>query len=105
MNGACGGTHICCRIFKPFAGPAFANVLLYVGFFTSTVIMGQLGVFGMSQAHLIEMYILVFLLACLAFYMHRSNISRLLHHNERKTYLFKKNKMDAETNANATKAK
>lgn len=83
---------------------SLGSLILYTGFFVSTVIMGQMGVFNMSQGALIEMYILVFLLACLAFYMHRSNISRLLHHNERKTYLFKKNKMDAETNANANKA-
>lgn len=84
---------------------SLGSLILYVGFFTSTVIMGQMGVFaGMSQAALIEMYVLVFLMGALAFFMHRSNIDRLIHHNERKTYLFKKNKMDAETNANANKA-
>ena len=61
------------------------------------MVCGQLGVFaGMSQAHLNEMYILSFLLAALAYWKHRENIVRLLHGNERKTYLFKKNKKEEE---------
>ena len=38
------------------------------------------------------MYILAFALAALAYWKHRENIGRLIHGNERKTYLFKKNK-------------
>lgn len=83
---------------------SLGSLLLYVGFFTQVVIMGQLGVFGMSQPQLIEMYIIVFVLAVLAFYMHRENIKRLLSGTERKTYLIKKNKMDIETNKDAEKA-
>ena len=47
---------------------------------------------GMTQEQLIEMYILAFALAALAYWKHRENIGRLIHGNERKTYLFKKNK-------------
>lgn len=81
---------------------SLGSLLLYIGFFAETIVLGQLGVFGVSQAVLIEMYIIVFLLAVLAFWMHRENIKRLIAGNERKTYLFKKNKMDAETNASAS---
>lgn len=80
---------------------SLGSLLLYLGFFVQTVVMGELGVFNTSRPILIEIYIVVFLLTALAFYKHRANISRLIHKNERKTYLFKKNKMDVETNASA----
>ena len=70
--------------------------MVYLGFVIEMVVCGQNGVFGaMSQAHLIEMYVLSFLLAALAYWKHRENIVRLLHGNERRTYLLKKNKVDA----------
>ena len=80
---------------------SLGSLALYTGYLIQTVIMGELGVFKMDRANLIEMYVVVFLLTVLAFYMHRGNISRLIHHKERKTYLFKRSKMVAETNANA----
>lgn len=83
---------------------SIGSLLLYVGFFLQVVIMGQCGVFGVSQPVLNELYVVIFLLACLAFYMHRENIKRLLNGTERKTYLIKKNKMDIETNKDAEKA-
>ena len=49
-----------------------------------------MGVFGMSQAALNEMYIISALLAVMAYYKHRENIKRLLKGQERKTYLKKK---------------
>lgn len=54
------------------------------------ILFGQLGVFGMSQSALNELYIVTILLAALAFWGHRENIKRLLHKEERKTYLTKK---------------
>lgn len=54
------------------------------------VIFGQLGVFGMSQEALYELYLVTVLLAALAFWGHRENIKRLLRGEERKTYLTKK---------------
>lgn len=56
------------------------------------IIFGQMGIFGMEQAALNEMYIVTVLLAALAFWGHRANIDRLIHKTERKTYLSKKNK-------------
>lgn len=74
---------------------SLGSLLVYLGFVIEMVVCGQSGVFGaMSQAHLNEMYVLSFLLAGLAYWKHRENIVRLLHGNERRTYLLKKNKVD-----------
>lgn len=70
---------------------SLGSLVMYAGFLVQTVIMGQLGIFGMSQASLIEMYIIVFVMTVMAFVKHRSNIVRLINGEERKTYLFKKN--------------
>lgn len=72
---------------------SLGSLLVYIGFMIEIVICGQCGLFGMSQAYLIEMYIVAFLLAVMAFWKHRENIVRLLKGEERKTYLTKKNKV------------
>ncbi len=54
------------------------------------VIFGQMGLWGMEQAALNELYAVTALLAMLAFWGHRANIRRLVHKEERKTYLSKK---------------
>ncbi len=77
---------------------SLGSLLVYLGFVVEMVICGQLGVFaGMTQAQLTELYVLVLLLAALAYWKHKENIVRLIHGNERKTYLTKKNKVDVET--------
>lgn len=70
---------------------SLGSLVMYTGFLVQTVIMGQLGLFGMSQAALNEMYIIVLIMTVMAFTKHRSNIVRLINKEERKTYLFKKN--------------
>ncbi len=75
---------------------SLGSLLVYVGFMAQLVIMGQLGVFGMSQTLLLEMYAVGALLTIMAFVKHRSNIVRLIHGNENKTYLSKKNRKSAE---------
>ena len=55
------------------------------------VVLGQTGVLGMGQAALNELYVVTVLIAALAFWEHRANISRLIHKQERKTYITKKN--------------
>ncbi len=72
---------------------SLGSLLVYVGFVTQLIICGQNGLFGMSQAYLTEMYVVAFLLAIMAFWKHRENIGRLVKGEERKTYLFKKNKV------------
>lgn len=76
---------------------SLGSLLVYVCFVTQLIICGQLGVFeGASQATLNEMYVIAVLLAAMAFWKHRENIVRLIHGEERKTYLTKKNKLDVE---------
>lgn len=76
---------------------SLGSLLLYVGVVAETIILGQLGVFApASQNTLIEMYVLAFALAAMAFWRHRENIKRLVRGEERKTYLTKKNKLDVE---------
>lgn len=76
---------------------SLGSLLIYTGLMIEMIILGQLGVFGdMTQAHLIELYIVTALLTVMAFWRHRENIVRLVKGVERKTYLFKKNKIDAE---------
>lgn len=64
-----------------------------------TIVYGQMGGFGVigsaiPQSALIEVYVIVGLLTALAYYQHRGNIKKLLQGKERKTYIFKKNKVD-----------
>ena len=73
---------------------SLGSLLVYTGFMIELVICGQLGLFGMSQALLIEMYIVGAFLTVMAFWRHRANIGRLVKGEERKTYLFHKNKAE-----------
>lgn len=71
---------------------SLASLLGNIGLVVEMVLFGQLGVFGdLPQAILNEMYIITALIAALAFWGHRTNIDRLIHKSERKTYLTKKN--------------
>lgn len=77
---------------------SLGSLLVYAGFVVEMIICGQLGVFGeLSQAQLFEMYIISGALAGMAYWKHRENIVRLLHGEERKTYLFKKDKSEGKT--------
>lgn len=71
---------------------SLGSLLIYIGFVTETIIFGQMGLYHMEQRYLNEMYIVAILLACLAFYKHRENIKRIIHGQENKTYLKRKNK-------------
>ena len=79
---------------------SLGSLLVYAGLLIEMVVCGQLGIFGaMPQAYLIEMYVLAGALTAMAYWQHRQNIVRLIQGNERKTYLFKKNKVDVEEKA------
>ena len=71
---------------------SLGSLLVYAGFFIEIVVLGQMGIFGMSQNLLIEMYAIAGILTVMAYYKHRENIKRLLSGTERKTYLSHKNK-------------
>ena len=76
---------------------SLGSLLVYVGLMIEMVVCGQMGLFaGMSQIQLYEMYGITAFLAIMAYWKHRENIVRLLHGTERKTYLTKKNKVNAE---------
>ncbi|WP_029321770.1 glycerol-3-phosphate 1-O-acyltransferase PlsY [Butyrivibrio sp. AE3004] len=73
---------------------SLGSLCLYAVFFIQLIVEGQLGILGMPQAYLTEMYIIAFAMTALAFYQHRTNISKLIKGEERKTYIWKKNKVD-----------
>lgn len=69
---------------------SLGSLLVYAGFIIELVVLGQLGVFGMEQALLYELYAIGVFLTAMAYWKHRENIGRLLRGEERKTYLTKK---------------
>ena len=74
---------------------SLGSLLIYAGFVIQMIIMGQSGKLGVvEQPILNEMYVVAFLLLVMAYWKHRENIKRLLTGTERKTYLFKKNKVE-----------
>lgn len=66
---------------------SLGSLLVYAGFMIEIVVLGQMGIFGMSQVHLTELYVIAAFLTVMAYYKHRENILRLLKGEERKTYL------------------
>ena len=66
---------------------SLASLCLSASFMIGILVRGIHGVYGMTQACRIELYIIVAVLTAIAYYGHRGNISRLLHGNERLTYL------------------
>ena len=73
---------------------SLGSLCLYAVFFIQLIVEGQMGLLGMTQPELIEMYLIAFAMTALAFYQHRTNIGRLIRGEERKTYIWKKNKVD-----------
>lgn len=72
---------------------SLGSLLVYAAFLIQIVVSGQMGLFrGMTQQYLIEMYVVAAFLTAMAYYKHRENIKRLIKGEERKTYLFKKEK-------------
>lgn len=78
---------------------SLGSLLLYAGFFIELIVLGQMGVFGMTQPLLIELYVIAGCLTAMAFWKHRENIKRLLSGTERKTYLTHKNKEEENSEA------
>lgn len=82
-----------CIIFLLTHYISLGSITVYIVFFIETIILGQLGILGpLNQSQLIEVYIIAFLLMCLAFWQHRKNIYKLFKGVENKTYLSKKGK-------------
>lgn len=70
---------------------SLGSLLVCAGFMIELVVLGQMGIFGMTQPLLIEMYAIAAFLTAMAFWKHRENIKRLVSGTERKTYLTHKN--------------
>lgn len=77
---------------------SLGSLLVYAGLMLQLVIVGENGWLftEMSRGQLIEMYIVFGCLLIMAYWKHRENIKRLLHGEERKTYLGRKNKAEIE---------
>jgi len=87
---------------------SLGSLILTAGFFIQTVIMGELGIFKpviipwmdfvqnpfIPHAVRYEMYAVAFVITLMAFIRHHENIKKLIRGEERKTYLFKKNKTE-----------
>ena len=71
---------------------SLGSLILNITVVAGTVVCGQKGMLGLTGHALTELYVVIILIAALAFYQHRENIGRLLAGKERKTYLFKKKK-------------
>ena len=69
---------------------SLGSLSAYVTAFLGMILRGEGGAYGMDKSHMMEMYILMAALTLLAFYKHRSNIVRLIHGNENRIYLTKK---------------
>jgi glycerol-3-phosphate acyltransferase PlsY len=71
------------------------SLCYYTSLFIMIIITGQTGMLGaMPLSALIEIYVIIGLLTFLAYFQHRGNIKKLIAGKERKTYIFKKNKVD-----------
>ncbi len=79
---------------------SLGSILVYVGLAIEIVIFGENGYFGFpaesARMYLNEFYLVFAFLFVLAMIRHKENIVRLLHHNERKTYIFGKPEIDVD---------
>ena len=80
---------------------SLGSILVYVGLFIEIVLFGELGFYfkfpeEINRACLTEFYMVFTFLFVLAMIRHRENILRLVHHNERKTYIFGKPEIDVD---------
>lgn len=74
---------------------SLGSLLVYLFLVIQLIYCGQTGFFEeMTQPALYEMYAVALFLMAMAYWRHRSNIQKLVTGTERKTYLFKKNKVD-----------
>lgn len=76
---------------------SLGSLVVYSAILIEMIVCTTMGILGnLTTGQCIEMNVVTALMTILAFWMHRTNIVRLLHKEERKTYLLKKNKVDVE---------
>lgn len=94
-----------CIVFLLTHYISLGSITVYIVFFVETIILGQMGILGpLTQPQLLEVYVLAFILMCLAILQHRKNIVKLIKGVENKTYLSKKGKEKYMKTASAAKA-
>ncbi len=71
---------------------SLCSISAYVTALVMLIIFGQMGHYGMPQARVWEMDLVMLALTVLAIYRHRANIGRLLRGEESKIYLRTRNK-------------
>ena len=65
---------------------SLGSMVIVTEFALFIVIFGQMGLYHMAQAPLIELYVLAAFLAGMAIYRHRANIVRLLNGTESRIF-------------------
>lgn len=65
---------------------SLGSMVIVTEFALFIIIFGQLGLYGMAQSALVELYVLAAFLAGMAIYRHRANIVRLLNGTENKIF-------------------
>ncbi len=65
---------------------SLGSMVIVTEFALFIIVFGQLGLYHMAQAPLIEMYVMAAFLAGMAIYRHRANIVRLLNGTENKIF-------------------
>ena len=75
---------------------SICSISLSLEFGLGIVIGSAVGLYDMTPARLTEMCILTWCIVALNIFQHRTNIGRLVHHSERKTYLSHKKNVAVE---------
>ena len=65
---------------------SLGSIIIVIEFVLFTIIFGQVGRYHMTQAALVELYVLAAFLAVMAIYRHRANIVRLLNGTENRIF-------------------
>lgn len=65
---------------------SLGSILVVIELVIDLVVLGQMGYYGMSQAHLTEFYLVCTALSVMAIYRHRANIKRLWNGTESKIF-------------------
>lgn len=68
---------------------SLCSLSCYLLALAAMIVHGEMGGYGMDRIHTVEMYTLMLLLTCLAFWRHRANIIRLMKGTENKVFLSK----------------
>lgn len=86
---------ICTVIFTRYV--SLGSLIGVTALFIQVVIFGQLGYLPVNKEYLLEIYVLIFMFAALAFFSHRQNVKRLFNRTENKLVFKKKGEIHEQT--------